>query len=295
MKPGIFVLSAYVGLIAFAQVSGLEIRNSSGLRLTVDADDTDPALDFCMPGRADQRTAKILLPEHITVRAHGESDAKHLYLYRPGRRGNSPKWTKTADALEYASDFEGIHVVARASLSEDGIVFRYEFTNHSATDFDMVTAITDPRFERVFHDPKLERTYVHHPDGFDLLASETPERMTMPERQWFPVRYLASWTAAVPADRVQRRDDGITYRYKSRRVDLPMIATLSDDRQWIAASFARNPGNVWSNPELTCHHVDPEIALPHNTSASYEVKILIFRGSLGDALRKVTAQRPLLR
>jgi hypothetical protein len=81
------------------------------------------------------------------------------------------------------------------------------------------------------------------------------------------------------------------YYYKSRPVDVPMIATLSEDRTWVAASFARDPGNVWSNPELTCQHVDPEVPLPHNGHAAYEVKILIFNGSLEDALRKVLAQR----
>jgi hypothetical protein len=110
-------------------------------------------------------------------------------------------------------------------------------------------------------------------------------------KSWFPARYLASFTVPVPKERVQRRDDGITYYYKSRSVDVPMIATLSEDRTWVAASFARDPGNVWSNPELTCQHVDPEAPLPHNGHAAYEVKILIFNGSLEEALRKVVAQR----
>ena len=55
----------------------------------------------------------------------------------------------------------------------------------------------------------------------------------------------------VPKERVQQRDDGITHYYQSRAVDVPMIATLAEDRTWVAASFARDPGNVWSNPELT--------------------------------------------
>jgi hypothetical protein len=159
----------------------------------------------------------------------------------------------------------------------------------------MVTAITDPRFRTIFYDPRLQRTYVHHKDGFDLLASETPARLTMPLKDWFPVRYLASYTVPVPTDRVQHRDDGITYRYKSRPVDVPMVATLSTDGTWVASSFARDPGNVWSNPELTCQHVDPERRLPRDARAVYEVKVLIFKGSLEDALRKVLAQREALR
>jgi hypothetical protein len=161
-------------------------------------------------------------------------------------------------------------------------------------DFDMVWAVTDPRFRTFFYDPRLERTYVHHKEGFDLLASETPERLTMPLNQWLPARYLAQGIIPIPSDRVQHREDGITYYYKSRVVDIPMVATLSVDRAWVAASFSRNPGNVWSNPELTCQHVDPQVPLPKNERAIYEMKILIFKGSLEEALHKVQEQRPTL-
>jgi hypothetical protein len=69
-----------------------------------------------------------------------------------------------------------------------------------------------------------------------------------------------------------------------------MIATLSEDRTWVAASFARDPGNVWSNPELTCQHVDPQVVLMHGGHAEYELKILVFKGTLEDALAKVKSQ-----
>jgi hypothetical protein len=291
MKSLLVLLSSLC--IPFAAGSQtLEVRNSSGLRISVDTDDHNPALIIVVPdGPEGVRGSKILLPEHVTVRAHGQSEPEHLYIFRPGTEGYSPEWKKTDNALEYARDFGQIHFVARATLKDDGIVFHYEFTNHSAIDYDMVTAITDPRFHAVFYDPRLQRTYVHHQDGFDLLASETPARLTIPLENWFPARYLASYTAPVPKERVQHREDGITYYYKSRVVDVPMIATLSEDRTWVAASFARGPGNVWSNPELTCQHVDPDVPLPHNGHAAYEVKILIFKGSLDDALRKVLAQR----
>ena len=82
---------------------------------------------------------------------------------------------------------------------------------------------------------------------------------------------------------------------KSRAVDEPMIATLSSDRKWVVASFARAIGNVWSNPELTCQHVDPEASLALGQQAILEVKILIFRGSLDQVLQKVVAQRSALK
>jgi hypothetical protein len=94
---------------------------------------------------------------------------------------------------------------------------------------------------------------------------------------------------------VQRRSDGLTYRYKAGRIDLPMIVTLSQDGSWVAATFSRHAGNVWSNPELTCQHADEETPLPHDAKAETEEKILIFKGSLDDALRKAEKQRPALK
>jgi hypothetical protein len=74
-------------------------------------------------------------------------------------------------------------------------------------------------------------------------------------------------------------------------VDEPLIATLSTDRKWVVASFTKTTGNVWSNPELTCQHVDPEKPLPPEGKAVVEVKILIFEGTLDQVLQKVRAQR----
>jgi hypothetical protein len=287
-----FLLCAFTTAPTFGREQGLTVRNSSGVFMDVDKEDSNPALTLTVPnGPESERHSKILFPEHVTVRAHGASEQTHLYTFRPGQKGDTPQWRKVGKSLEYETNFGDIHFTGQATLVKDGIVFRYEFTNNSPTDYDMATAVTDPRFHTIFYDPRLERTYVHHSDGFALLASETPSRLTMPVRDWFPARYHASYTVPVPAQRVQHRDDGITYYYNSKLVDVPMIATLSGDRKWIAASFARDPGNVWTNPELTCQHVDPEVPMAHGARATYEVKILVFKGSLDDALKKVLSQR----
>jgi len=112
----------------------------------------------------------------------------------------------------------------------------------------------------------------------------------MPLDRWLPARYLASFTWPVPSKLVDRRADGITYYNKSRRVDQPFIATLSADHKWVVASFTRTTGNVWSNPELTCQHVDPQISLAPQQRAAVELKILIFQGSLDQAFKKAIAQ-----
>lgn len=270
--------------------------NGDGLRVSIDKGDRDPAIHVVVPGGPEaERSFNILLPEHVTVREHGQTEVKHLYIYQPGPRGTIPHWQQAGNSLEYTKILSGIRFSARATLEADGILFHYEFENQSGTDYDMAWAITDPRFSTFFYDPRLERTYVHHANGFELLASETPARLTMPLNQWFPVRYLAQLSAPIPAQRVQHRDDGITYIYKSRAVDMPLIATLSVDHKWVAASFTQETGNVWSNPELTCQHVDPQVTLPKGQTAFYEVKILIFRGSLEDVREKVLREAPTLK
>lgn len=270
------------------------VQNVQGLRLEIEASDTQPALRVVFPGRADREgDIKILFPEHVSARRHGNTEGEHLYLFRPGQEGERPAWRRAGPALEYERDFkEAVHMLARATLEEDGVRFRYEFENRSNVSYDRIYAVTDPRlFSPLLRDVRLERTYVHHKEGFELLASETPGRLTMPLNQWLPSRYLVSFTWPVPPQRVEDRGDGITYYNKSRAVDEPLIATLSTDGKWVVASFTRTTGNVWSNPELTCQHVDPETSLAPGQHAVLEVKILIFQGSLEQVLQKVIAQR----
>jgi hypothetical protein len=280
-------------LSAFGQ-SLSPVRNAAGLRLVV-ADQKAPTLRIVLPGAPDDdKSIEIIFPEHVTARLHGSSEADHLYMF--DSPANPPDWHENRSSIEYEMDVKsGIHFIARAILQEDGVLFHYEFINNSQKDYDMIYAVTDPRLTGIFHDVRLERTYVHHNQGFDLLASETPGRLTMPLNQWRPSRYLDSFTWPVPTKRVEPRDDGITYYNKSEPVDEPMIATLSTDRKWVVASFSRTTGNVWSNPELTCQHVDPVTPLPPGAKASLEVKILVFRGTLDDALTKVRAQRESLK
>ncbi len=280
----------------FAQ-EPMSLTNREGLRLSISEADTQPTLTIALPGEPSNPPAiRVLFPEHVTAKKKGNADAEHLYLFRPGLQGEKPRWKRSGDSLEYERDFSaGIHMLARATLQDDGVLFHYEFENHSNVDYTMITAVTDPRMTGVFHDVRLERTYVHRKDGFVLLAAETPDRLAMPLSQWLPSRYLASYTWPVPAQRVERRDDGITYYNASQAVDVPLVATVSSDHKWVAASFTNTTGNVWSNPELTCQHVDPERPLPPRAKVEWDVKILIFQGSLDQVLKKVDSQRALLK
>lgn len=279
-----------------AQVPG-GIQNAEGLRLLVADENRQPTLRIVLPGQPDtDRAIEVLFPEHVTARRQGAAEGEHLYLFQPGQQGALPDWQKAGQSLKYEKDFKsGVHMLARATLEDDGVRFHYEFQNRSSVAYEMIYAVTDPRLTSIFHDVRLERTYVHHPNGFDLLASETPDRLTMPLNQWLPARYMASFTWPVPSQRIDHRGDGITYYNKSRTVDEPLVATLSTDHKWVVASFTRTTGNVWSNPELTCQHVDPQTALAPGGQAILEVKILIVRGTLDQVLQEVTKQRSTLK
>jgi hypothetical protein len=279
--------------VALVAQEPINLANSEGLRLSISEADTQPALTIALPGEPSNPPAiRVLFPEHVTAKKLGSTDAEQLYLFRPGLQGEKPRWKRSQNSFEYQRDFSaGIHLLARATLQDDGVLFHYEFENHSNVDYPMITAVTDPRMTGIFHDVRLERTYVHRKEGFALLAAETPDRLAMPLSQWLPSRYLDSYTWPVPAQRVERRADGITYYNASQAVDEPLLATVSSDHKWVAASFTNMTGNVWSNPELTCQHVDPEKSLPPGGRAVVEVKILIFEGTLDQVLRKVRAQR----
>jgi len=250
-----------------------------------------------LPGRdTTDRSIEVIFPEHVTAVKQGSTAAEQLYMFRPGPEGEAPVWRRSGRSVEYQRDLPGqIHFLARATLEDDGIRFHYEFTNRSDVSYSMIYAVTDPRLSGIFHDRRLERTFVHHGDGLDLLASETPKRLTMPLNEWLPARYLVSFTWPVPDKRIERRADGINYYNKSRAVDAPFIATQSIDKSWVVASFTRETGNVWSNPELTCQHVDPQASLAPGEHITREVKLLVMQGTVDDAFRRAAQERASLK
>ena len=296
IAAAMFGLSVGVA-VGLAAQQPAPIRNARGMQLLVKGENAQPTLRVVLPDRpVTDSSIEILFPEHVTATRRGSAGPEHLYMFRPGPGGERPAWRSDGRSLEYERNLPGkVHMLARATLDNDGVRIRYEFGNRSTVAYDMIQAVTDPRLTSLFHDVRLERTWVHHPSGFELLASETPSRLTMPLERWLPARYLASHTWPVPARRIERRSDGITYYNKSRAVDLPLIATVSSDGAWIVASFARQAGNVWTNPALTCQHVDPQATLAPGEKAVLEVKILVLHGSMVEVLQRVLLQRRTLR
>ena len=291
----LYVIAVLLAEEVFTAQTGqlVVLKNKAGLQMLAVTDAARPTLRLVLPGKAiTDRTIEVLVPEHVTAVKQGSTTAEHLFLPRAGAPIERIAWRSVGQALEYDLQLPGpIAMVVRAILEEDGIRFQYEFTNRSATQYTMIYAVTDPRLTGVFHDVRMERTYVHHADGFDLLASDFPMRLTLPLDRWLPCRVLASFTWPVPTQRIEKRDDGITYYNKARAVDIPLVVTRSTDNKWVVASFSRTSGNVWSNPELTCQHVDPEASLSPQQHVTLEVKLLVMPGSLEDALREAMRQR----
>ena len=117
----------------------------------------------------------------------------------------------------------------------------------------------------------------------------------MPLDRWLPSRYRVPYSWPVDPQRIAKQSDGITWYNKSRAVDEPFLATLSTDNQWVMANFSYDPGNLWTNPELTCQHADPATSLAPGKTAQQQSKTLLFRGTLDDVLKKVREQRGQMR
>jgi hypothetical protein len=268
------------------------------VRLVVDDRHDLPALRIVVPGQAESDPGiLVLFPEHVTARERDQAEPRQLYLFRPGRRTGRPAWRRDGQSLEYETEVaSAVRMLARATLDADGIRYTYRFENRSRADYVKMQAVTDPRMESPYlRDVRLERSFVHHRDGFDLVASESAGRATLPLDQWLPNRHRVPYSWPIDRDRVARQPDGITWYNKSRAVDEPFIATRSVDGKWIMATFSYDPGNVWTNPELTCQHADPEVALGPGQTKAYELKTLLIAGTLDQVLAKVREQRPAMK
>jgi hypothetical protein len=111
------------------------VRNGAGMRLMVAAENTQPTLRVVLPGRpTSDRSFEILFPEHATVRPRGRAEGGQLYMFQPGQSGEGPLWRRSERALEYEKDLPGaLHMLARATLEEDGVHFHFRFSNRSDT------------------------------------------------------------------------------------------------------------------------------------------------------------------
>ena len=120
------------------------IQNANGLQAIVVEENAQPTLRIVLPGKpTSDRSIEVLFPEHVTAVKHGNSASEQLYMFRPGLQGERPAWRRVDRSLEYERDLRGgVHLLARATLEDDGVRFRYEFKNNSAVAYDMIYAVT---------------------------------------------------------------------------------------------------------------------------------------------------------
>ena len=290
-KVCIFTLLALLisGAKAAAQ-SGLSISIPTGLKVMVVQEDF-PLLKLLLPGQSiSERGIEIEFPEHVTGVNEKTNKVEHLYLVTNGNANKRklPGWRVDANALIYETEFDNkVRMVATAYLESNGLRYTYKFINLSSISYQNFQAVTCVKLYSLFSDTLLQRTYVHHSDGFDLMASETPERLTMPLQKWLPCRYLVSYTWPLASKHIGKDEDAITRYYKSRKADKPFIATLSHDKTWIAATYTKEAGNLWTNPERTCQHADASITLNAGQIKSIDLKTFIIKGSLEQLLKIV--------
>lgn len=277
----LFILLFFCNTIACAQADITLTQN--GLQVRV-INEKYPLLKILLPGQSSSdRGIEVEFPEHVTGKNSQTNTIEHIYLVTAGRRNKRtmPAWKKEGDTLKYECVLNGnINMTAKAILASDGLAWEYTFTNNSNITWENLQAVTCVKLYSAFSDTLLERTYVHHADGFELVASETPERLTMPLNKWLPCRYLVSYTWPVSPVRMEKTADSITRYHKSRKTDRPMIATLSHDKKWVVATYTKETGNVWTNPERSCHHADPAVTLKPGETKTLWLKTLIIKGDL---------------
>ena len=112
------------------------------MQLMVARENTQPTLRIVLPGNpTSDRTIEVIFPEHVTVRERGSTDAFQLYLWQPGKSGEPPIWRKSERSLEYERSFPGAgHMLARATLEEDGVRFHFALKNESDKMYDLMWA-----------------------------------------------------------------------------------------------------------------------------------------------------------
>jgi hypothetical protein len=267
-------------------------NSKTGLRVI--ARDGRGQVKLLLPGELEsERGIEVDCPEHVTVRRRG-ANIEHLYLLASVRPSDRPTaWRRDGDSLCYQMDLpHQVHLSARITLEADGILVHYDFVNRGPQAFDMLQAPTCTKLYSIFHDPRMERTYVYRDTGFGLLAAEWPERLTEPLDRWLPCRCLIPYTGPIAPQRTVLKEDGITWHNGSKRVTIPMIATVSNDGRWVAATCTRgDSGNVWTNPDLTCQHTDPVTTLSPHGKVAIITRTFVLHGSLQDALARVKQYR----
>lgn len=263
---------------------------SSGIRLQRYGNPQLPAVALFLP-EAKTPSAVIEMPEHAWRRETANPEQAWFYkMY-----GSDPKvkgqveWPPPDRALAFTMQTpSGYTLRGKATLQSDGVEIVYEVSQDSVRQLSALEAVTCVKLYRPFTDVFLDRTYTHHPDGLELIASDTPDRAGKNAEEWLPCRYIARVGKNAPSVpyRVEKQD-GVTRYFKSRAADVAFLATESIPAGWTAATFANDCDSVFTNPARTCHHADPVARDVSDGRATLRLKVYLVRGTVADAWRKV--------
>jgi len=270
--------------LAFAQETAdtLTLASPSGLRMERLGDSQRPAVALFLP-ETKSPSVIIEMPEHAWRKEKeiGEPSWFYkMYTSDPALRG-AVKWARDGNTLSYSMKTpSGFTLNTKASLEEYGVTITHEVTSNSASHLAAVQATTCVKLYRPFSDVFLERTYVHHPEGLELIASETPDRFAKNAEEWLPCRYIARvGKNAPPAEYRVERLDGVTRYFKSRAADAAFLATQSQPGRWTAATHALNCDSVFTNPARTCHHTDPLALSVTDGRAVLSLRVYLLKGT----------------
>jgi len=279
--------------IAQSPADELSVTNPQGVSIVPYGNQSIPAISVSLPGRGKEVAAVVEMPEHAWRKKTKSEEPEWFYrMYtNEARLKGTPKWTREKNTLAYRMTLPlGVALNAMATLDADGLDIEYQIVNPDNVAFTEVQAPTCIKLYHPFTDVFLERTYVHHADGLDLLASETPERLAKNAEEWLPCRYIVRCAAdaAPPTQRVERQPDGITVYRKLRAADAPFLATESSPKGWVAATHSLNSADVWTNPARTCHHADSGAPLGAQGMAQLSLKLYLLPGGVKDAWNRVS-------
>jgi hypothetical protein len=261
----------------------------SGLRLERFGNPQRPTVALFLPQEQDPSVV-IEMPEHAWRKAElaGQQEWFYkMYSSDPAFRGQV-EWTQSGNRLGFTMTTPSGYVLrSQATLQADGLDIVHEISHVSVQRHAAVEAPTCVKLYRPFTDVFLDRTYVHHTDGLDLIASETKGRTSKNAEEWLPCRYIAmvGKNGRRGEYRVEKLD-GITRYFKSNPADVAFLATESTTGNWTAATFARGCDSVFTNPARTCHHTDPEAKGISNGHAILRLKVVLRKNSMGTKMTR---------
>jgi hypothetical protein len=278
--------------IAFTQNtrSELAVTSPSGLRLERFGDPERPTVALWLPGTG-HPAAVIEMPEHAWRKEKASDDPVwfyKMYTSDPSLRGEVT-WSREDRALAYRMKTpSGFAMRSKAVLDADGVAITHEIDSPSGRQMAVVQAPTCVKLYQPFTDVFLERTYVHHASGLELIASETPDRLAKNAEEWLPCRYIVRCGKdSIPPEKLVERVDGVTRYFKSRAADTAFIATESSPAGWVAATHGLDCPSLFTNPARTCHHADPEVRFVRNGTATLRLKVYLLKGTLKEVWERV--------